>query len=335
MLYFFDAYNLGITLLLLLINTPSPLELCPQLVYFCLFLVYISSFIFLTFFATTWNYNFLITFKSILLVYLVSTIMSYTVFTSEITFDVSLYIYLYFYVLYLVFTIKYLRIFEFIFDLKVMPFGLICLLLPIILFYVIVVNDVCYFFIFVELTNIVILYFLLFSMKLMRYEVEGIAAFITSAVLFSVFFSYSMYISMSVGLTEINYFEYFHTFTERWLELLTFWPLLTTLLLLICTGVKFGLQPTATWLITFYKSFSEKQVFFYFGYLYTLFLIILIKLLSFINVIVFITEYQSVCTIMILISLLFCIKNLRVLKQVNLLTLSTQVTSYTILLLLI
>jgi len=102
-----------------------------------------------------------------------------------------------------------------------MPFGLICLLLPLILFYVITVNDVCYFFIFVELTNVIVLYFLLFSMKLMRYEVEGIASYITSAILFSIFFSYAMYISMSIGLTEINYFEYLTTFTQRWVEVLT------------------------------------------------------------------------------------------------------------------
>lgn len=335
MLYFFDVYNLGLKLLLLLIGTPSPLELYSQLIYFCLFFTYITSFIYLAFFATTWNYNFLVIFKSILLICLVSTILTYTIFTSDVTFDVNLYIYLYFYVLYLVFTIKYLRIFEFIFDLKVMPFGLICLLLPLILFYVITVNDVCYFFIFVELTNVIVLYFLLFSMKLMRYEVEGIASYITSAILFSIFFSYAMYISMSIGLTEINYFEYLTTFTQRWVEVLTVWPLLVSTLLLVCVGVKFGLQPSATWLVAFYKSFSEKQVFFYFGYFYTLFLIILIKLLSFINLIVFITQSQCVCAVFILLSLLYCIKTLRVVKQVNLLTLSTQVTTYTILLMLI
>lgn len=137
------------------------------------------------------------------------------------TFDAALYVYLGFYILYMVFTIKYLRIFEFIFDLKVMPFGLICLLLPVLLLYVILSDDLCYFFLFIEFTNIVLIYFLLFSMKMFRYEVDGLSALVVSSILFSILFTYGVYLSITVGFCESFFYFHLSLFTKNWFEVLS------------------------------------------------------------------------------------------------------------------
>lgn len=87
-------------------------------------------------------------------------------------------------------------------------------------------------------------------------------------------------------------------------------------------------------MINFYNSFSEKQVFFYFSYFYTIFLVILIKLLSLISFITVLVGGHTTLTLLILVSLTSSLYVVRYQQQKNLLTLSTQVTVYTIVLVL-
>lgn len=332
--YFFNAYEHATLFLTSMLNNTSPLFTTPYLVYFILFWVYLGSFVYMSFFATTWVYNIVLIFYNSSLICIILSFILYSSFTNWVTFDISLYVYLLFYILYMVFTVKYLRIFEFIFDLKVMPFGLICLLLPVLLLYVILSDDLCYFFLFIEFTNVVLVYFLLFSMKMFRYEVDGIGSFIVSSILFSVLFTYGVYLSVTVGFCESFFYFHLSIFTKNWLEVLSVWPTVILVVYSICLGVKFGLQPLSYWMINFYNSFSEKQVFFYFSYFYTIFLVILIKLLSLISFITILVGGHTTLTLLILVSLTSSLYVVRYQQQKNLLTLSTQVTVYTIVLVL-
>lgn len=334
LIYFFNAYQHATLFLTTLINNTSPLFTTPYLVYFTLFWVYLGSFVYMSFFATTWVYNFVLIFYNLALICLIIVYILYNSFTNWVTFDAALYVYLGFYILYMVFTIKYLRIFEFIFDLKVMPFGLICLLLPVLLLYVILSDDLCYFFLFIEFTNIVLIYFLLFSMKMFRYEVDGLSALVVSSILFSILFTYGVYLSITVGFCESFFYFHLSLFTKNWFEVLSLWPTVILVVYSVCLGIKFGLQPLAYWMVNFYSSFSEKQVFFYFSYFYTLFLIILIKLLSLISFITLLVGCYWTLNLILLTSLIASVYSIRYQQQKNLLTLSTQVTVYTLVLVL-